>query len=47
MASKPTELQAGELQREGQELYRQKKFQAALQRFNKVDFLDRFPKAIH
>lgn len=47
MASKLTELEAGELQRKGQQLYREKKFQAALQRFNDVDFLHRFPKTIH
>ena len=47
MASKLTELEAAELQRQGQDLYRQKKFQAALQRFNAVYFLYRFPKTIH
>ncbi|KAL8797027.1 MAG: hypothetical protein Q9195_000798 [Heterodermia aff. obscurata] len=43
MASKLTELEAGELQRQGQDLYRQKKFQAALQRFNAVLQQDRKP----
>lgn len=36
MASKLTELQAEEYQRQGEELYRQRKYTAALQRFNTV-----------
>ena len=47
MASKLTELEAGELQRQGQDLYRQKKFQAALQRFNAVYLLHHFTETIH
>lgn len=37
MVSELTELEASKLQKEGQDLYRQKKYQAALQRFNAVD----------
>ena len=36
MPLKLTELEADEYQRQGQELYRQGKYQAALQRFNAV-----------
>lgn len=36
MPPKLTELEADEYQRHGQELYRQGKYQAALQRFNAV-----------
>lgn len=38
MASKLTAIGADELQTQGQDLYRQKKYQAALQRFNAVCF---------
>lgn len=46
MASKLTELEADELQKQGQDLYRQKKYQAALQRFNAVDIPRYFPMLI-
>lgn len=43
MLLKPTELEADEYRRQGQELYRQGKYHAALQRFNAVVQLERKP----